>query len=94
MMTSNWKSDPRLQSMDPRKIQLLEEFAGQIAKTDKNNLLTGILALNQKAAAQGLHFDDQETGLIVSVLTCAMSPGEKKKVETLRLLSKKLAGRR
>ena len=48
----------------------------------------------EKAAAQGLRFDDQETSLIVSVLTASMGPSEKKKVETLRLLSKKLAGRR
>ena len=93
-MTSDWKSDPRLQSMDPRKIRLLEEFAGQIANTEKTNLLNAILSLNQKAAAQGLRFDDQETSLIVSVLTASMGPSEKKKVETLRLLSKKLAGRR
>ena len=93
-MTYDWKSDPRLQSMDPRKIQLLEEFAGQIAKTEKNNLLNAILSLNQRAASQGLRFDDQETSLIVSVLTASMGPSEEKKVETLRLLSKKLAGRR
>ncbi len=93
-MTYDWKSDPRLQSMDPRKIQLLEEFAGQIAKTEKTNLLNAILSLNQRAASQGLRFDDQETSLIVSVLTSSMGPGDKKKVETLRLLSKKLAGRR
>lgn len=89
-----WKSDPRLKSMDPRKIQLLEEFASQVAGSDKSNLLNSLLSLNQRAAAQGLSFSDQETSLIVSVLTSTMSPGDKKKVETLRLLSKKLAGRR
>ena len=52
------------------------------------------MSLNQKAASKGLRFNDEETSLIVSVLTSSMDPREKKKVETLRLLSKKLAGKR
>lgn len=93
-MNIDWKSDPRLKSMDSRKIQLLEEFANEISATKKEDLLTALLSLNQKAVTQGLRFTDTETSLIVSVLTSSMDPKEKKKVETLRLLSKKLAGRR
>ena len=93
-MNAEWKSDPRLSSMDPEKIRLLEEFSAEIANTKKTNLLNSLLSLNQKAVNKGLRFNDEETSLIVSVLTSSMDPREKKKVETLRLLSKKLAGKR
>ena len=93
-MNAEWKSDPRLSFMDPEKIRLLDEFSSEIANTKKANLLNSLLSLNQKAASKGLHFNDEETSLIVSVLTSSMDPREKKKVETLRLLSKKLAGKR
>ena len=93
-MNAEWKSDPRLSFMDPEKIRLLEEFSSEIANTKKANLLNSLLSLNQKAASKGLRFNDKETSLIVSVLTSSMDPREKKKVETLRLLSKKLAGKR
>ena len=92
-MTYDWKSD-QTSVYGPKKNPAAGRICGQIAKTEKNNLLNAILSLNQRAASQGLRFDDQETSLIVSVLTSSMGPGDKKKVETLRLLSKKLAGRR
>ena len=93
-MNADWKSDPRLSSMDPEKIRLLEALSSEIANTKKANLQNSLQSLNQKAASKGLGFNDEETSRIVSVLTSSMDPREKKKVETLRLLSKKLAGKR
>ena len=38
-----------------------------------------------------MNFTDQETELIVSILTARMNPAQKKQIETLRMLSRRLA---
>ena len=45
------------------------------------------------AAPGGMNFNDQETDLLVSILTANMNPAQKKQVETLRTLSKKLGNK-
>lgn len=93
-MDPNWKNDPRLKAMDPEKLKLLEEFAGQAERAEKGQLLNAFMALNLEASQRGLSFTDKETSLLVSVLTAGLPQAERRKLDTLRLLSKKLAGRR
>ena len=53
------------------------------------------LLMSMAAGNNGLDFNDQETELIVSILTSGMNPAQKKQVETLRTLSKRMgSGRR
>lgn len=40
---------------------------------------------------QGIQFSDQETAVIAEILTGHLSESDKKKLETLRLLSRKLS---
>lgn len=93
-MDPNWKNDPRLKAMDPEKLKLLEEFANRLERSKGGPLLNAFIALNQEAAQRGLSFNDRETSLLVSVLTAGLPQDERKKLDTLKLLSKKLAGRR
>ncbi len=93
-MDPNWKNDPRLKAMDPEKLKLLEEFANRLERSKSGPLLNAFIALNQEAAQRGLSFNDRETSLLVSVLTAGLPQDERKKLDTLKLLSKKLAGRR
>ena len=89
-MNQSWKNDPRLKDLDPRKLDLLS-FASRISQMPKGQLLTAFADLNLEAQKAGLAFTDQETQLIVSILTGRLSPGERRKLDTLRLLSKKLS---
>lgn len=93
-MDADWKKDPRLKSMDAEKVKLLELLADRMKHTEKNQLMEALMAMNTEAKQKGLQFNDKETNLIVSILTAGMAPAEKKKLDTLRLLSKKLAGPR
>ena len=52
------------------------------------------MAMNMEAKQRGLQFNDKETNLIVSILTSGMAPEEKKKLDILKMLSKKMAGPR
>lgn len=90
-MEHQWKQDPRLQGMDPQKLQYLTEFARKVQETPKSQLLATILTLNADASRHGISFTDEETDLLVSILTAGFSPADKKRLDTLKLLSKKLS---
>ena len=90
----DWKKDPRLRMMNPEKVRLLEHFADRIRHTEKNQMLEAFMAMNLEAKQRGLQFNDKETDLIAGILTSEMVPADKKKLDMLKKLSKKLAGPR
>lgn len=93
-MDSNWKQDPRLKSMSKEKLAMLTEFADRIGRTDKNNLMEAFMTINLEARQKGIQFNDKETALLVSILSSNMPAADKKKVDLLKMLSKKLSGPR
>ena len=93
-MNTNWKQDPRLKGMDPQKLELLTTFAKEVYTTPTDQLMSSILTLNLQANEKGTHFSDQETDLLVSILSGGMSPAERKRMDTLRMISKNLAKRK
>ena len=90
-MDFNWKEDPRLSGMNPRKLDYLKEFAEKVQNTPKNQIMSVFLSLNLDAGKKGIQFNDSETDLLVSILTADMSPAEKKKLTTLKLLASRLS---
>ncbi|WP_077611130.1 hypothetical protein [Clostridium sp. Marseille-P2415] len=92
-MNANWKQDPRLKKMNPQKLSLLNEFAKRVESTPKDQLLPTLLSINAEASQKGIHFNDDETDLLISIMSANMSPAERKRMDTLRLLSKNLANR-
>ncbi|MDO4267556.1 MAG: hypothetical protein Q4C73_03705 [Eubacteriales bacterium] len=93
MNADSWKQDPRLKQIDPEKLQYITDFAGKLSSIPKEQLPTALAALQMDAAQKNIRFSNQETDLLVSILTSGMSPGEKKRLEALRLLAKKMAAR-
>jgi len=93
MNQNNWKQDPRLKQMDPEKLNYLTSFADQITQLPKEQIMPAFMSMQADAAQKGIRFSDPETEVLVSVLTSGMSPAEKKKLETLRFIAKKLAAR-
>ena len=51
------------------------------------------LSLQADARKNHITFTDQETALLISIITSGMPPDEKKKVEMLHFFAKKLAAR-
>lgn len=90
-MNFDWKNDPRVKNMNLEKLAYLTELAETVQKTPKNQLMSVFMALNMDASKKDMKFSDQETELLVSILTADMNEGEKKKLDMLRMLSKKLA---
>lgn len=90
---SNWQTDPRLKSMSKQKLDYITEFADRVSKLPKDQILPTFMAMQMETAQNGIQFSEQESDLLVSVLTSGMSPAEKKRLESIRLLAKKLAAR-
>lgn len=93
-MNETWKQDPRVKAMRPEKIQFLTNLTAQIDKTPKNQLLPKFLSLTMEANQRGISFSDQETDLLVGILSTYMNPADRGKLDTLKMLSKKLASKR
>ncbi len=93
MAQKNWKNDPRLQNMDPDKLNFLTDFVERIKKTPKNQVVPAFLSLQAEASQKGISFSNQETMLLVSILSSDMSPADKNRLEALRMLAKKVAAK-
>lgn len=89
----DWKQDPRLKQMSREKLDYLTDFAERTRRLPKNQVLPAFLSLQADANRRGIRFTDEETSLLVSVLSANMPPEDRNKVETLRLIAKKLAAR-
>lgn len=93
MEQNDWKQDPRLAQMNKEKLQYITDFAERISHLPKEQVLPSFMAMQLEASKKNIQFSDSETDLLVSVISSGMSQAEKKKLETLRLLAKKLAAR-
>ncbi len=87
------KLDPRLQQIQPEKLQYIMDFASRVSSLSKEQVMPAFLNLQMDAARKNIRFSDAETEILVSILSSGMTATEKKKLETLRILAKKLAAR-
>ena len=92
-MNNDWKKDPRIQSMNPEKVEFLSRLTDEIQNAPKNQLLNKFLSLSLEANQSGISFSDQETELMTGILMNYMNPADKGKLNLLRTLSQKLASR-
>ena len=88
---SDWKNDPRLKHMDPKKLAILEDFSDRVKVTPKAKMIPVLLSLNMEAQSKGISFNDAETEVIVSILAADMPASEKKKIDTLKMFSRQLS---
>lgn len=91
-MNAAWKQDPRLKTMNQEKLNYLTKLAETVEQTPKDKLMP--LFMSMAAGSGQFQLTDSETDLLVSIMTAKMSPAEKKRVEMLRTLSKKLGGKK
>ena len=89
MAQNDWRNDPRLKNMEEQKPKYLTELAERAGKTPPDKLIPLLMSL--AGGNNNMNFTDQETELIVSILTARMNPAQKKQIETLRMLSRRLA---
>jgi len=92
-MNQQWKNNPTLKGIDTEKLQFITEFASQVQGSKKEMMLPLLLSVTNKAKSKGINFTNDETDLIVNILSANMSSAEKQQIESIRkmadMLSKK-----
>ncbi len=86
-------NNPAFKDINPQKLLLLNQLLGQANSKSKEELIPFFIAASSKASSMGMSFNDDETDVIISVLTANMSEQDKSRVETIRKLSKMLSQR-
>ncbi|MDK2967019.1 hypothetical protein [Lacrimispora sp.] len=92
-MNTNWKQDPRLKNMNPQKLSMLTEFAKRAESAPKDQLFQTLMSVSAEANQKGIKFSDEETDLLISIISANMDPSERQRVETIRMLSKNMMKR-
>lgn len=85
-MHDSWKNDPRLKTMDQKKLTLLMSFAESLEQTPNEHKMAILLSLQKRAAEEYLTFSPEETELLFAILTKDMPPGERQKLQMIRNL--------
>ncbi|MEG0566088.1 MAG: hypothetical protein RSF83_10730 [Hungatella sp.] len=93
-MNTDWKQDPKVKGLNPEKVQFLSNLVAQLETLPKNQIPTKFLSLTLEANQRGISFSDQETNLMVGILSNYMNPADRGKLDTLRMLSRKLAAKK
>ncbi|MDW2796960.1 hypothetical protein RZO55_05120 [Clostridium boliviensis] len=92
-MNTNWKQDPRLKNMNPQKLSMLTEFAKRAESVPKDQLFQTLMSVSAEANQKGIQFSDEETDLLISIISANMNPSDRQRVETIRMLSKNMMKR-
>lgn len=84
----DWKKNPRLQNMDPSKLDMLQNMADQGTGKSPSELLPFLMAAASGDKSQGMNFSESETDAIIQVLTAGKSPAEMAKINRMIQLMK------
>jgi len=93
MNINDLSDNPGLNGIDPVKLRILSEVMSQAGNKSTNELLPYFMAASQKASSMGVAFSNQETDLIMDILTQNMSEAEKARVNSIRKLAALVANK-
>ena len=84
-----WMEHPAVEKMDPRKLEILEEFVRQMEGRTAMSAMPVLLQTQKKMQEQGLEFTPEESKLLTEILTADMTPAERAKVDQMRQMVEK-----
>lgn len=81
---NSWQNDPALKNLDLRKIAFISELSRQMNGLSQDKVLPFLMSASQKSESMNISFSDDETSLILKVLSDNMSQEEKKRLEMIQ----------
>ncbi|MBQ9766328.1 MAG: hypothetical protein IJW18_09030 [Lachnospiraceae bacterium] len=81
------KNDPRFANIDTDKFEILKEILAHTEGKSAKEVMPYFLAASKKAEEKGVTFSNQETDLILEILTKDMTPAEKSRIDYMRKLA-------
>lgn len=85
-MNEQWKMNPAVQNIDPKKIEIMELLVNQSRGKNMEDILPDLMAASSRLAEQGIAFTNEETGIIIDALSETMTSQERQRLEMVRNL--------
>ena len=63
-MNEQWKMNPAVQNIDPKKIEIMELLVNQSRGKNMEDILPDLMAASSRLAEQGIAFSNEETAAI------------------------------
>lgn len=83
-MSQSIKNNPEFSSINPQKLELIDDFVQQNQGKKVQELIPQFIALKSKMVQKGLSFTPAESELMLNVLKQSMTPEEQKRVEQMQ----------
>lgn len=77
-------SNPKLKSIDPIKLKIINEIKEQCKSKSINQMLPEIMKVNQLLNAKNMSFSPEETALLFEVMEENMTQDEKQKFNAIK----------
>jgi hypothetical protein len=91
----DWMNDPKLQNMDPLKLELIKTAASQIQGKKGNTLAPVLMSLITSANRKGIRFSSEEISLILNILKQGKSDQEQSQIDkTVSMVSNMMSNQK
>lgn len=90
MADNSWMNNPKLNNIDPEKLQMLMGMADQTKGKKQNELLPFMMAAATQSKQKGMSFSTSEIDAIIEVLKIGKSEKEVQNMERLCSMMKML----
>lgn len=94
MANNSWMDSPILSDISEEKMEILTKIIEGGANMEPRQMLTYFMQESNRASQKGIYFSDNETDLILNVLTENMSPSEIRKINSIRRMVNTMSKRR
>ncbi len=81
-----WINNPKLKDMHPLKIQVMTELAQNTSGKSLIQAAPYLLKAQQTLKSAGLSFSEEESSLLMEILTKDMSIDEKQQIERMKTI--------
>ena len=86
MSDMSWIHNPELKRLSPRKMELVTKLVNESEGKTLSQSLPILMNINKTLQAEGLSFTEEESALIMDILTRDMTLKEKQQVEKMKQL--------
>lgn len=84
MSDMTWIHNPELKRLSPRKMELVTKLVEESSGKTLTQSIPILMSINKTLQAEGLSFTDEESALIMDILTRDMTVKEKQQVEKMK----------
>lgn len=84
MSDISWIHNPELKSLSPRKMELVTKLVEESEGKTLAQSIPILMGINKTLQAEGLSFSNEESALVMDILTRDMTAKEKQQVEAMK----------